>query len=144
VRLRYRHVNPFRRWAQPREMNASLEQNTIPSTQETPDQCRAIKFRNDTVCDVLNKFWNIIQPTPFQVSAVRRLTFEPGRKLLFVRKTGEGKSAVMLGSSTLPPWGGGGGGVTIVIVPLQGLGTGGPGNLSIPIRFYYRIRELNF
>jgi hypothetical protein len=22
--------------------------------------------------------------------------------------------------------------------------TGGPGNLSIPIRFYYRIRELNF
>jgi hypothetical protein len=22
--------------------------------------------------------------------------------------------------------------------------SGGPGNLSIPIRFYYRIRELNF
>jgi hypothetical protein len=25
-----------------------------------------------------------------------------------------------------------------------GADQGGPGNLSIPIRFYYRIRELNF
>jgi superfamily II DNA helicase RecQ len=62
------------------------------------------------------KIWNITSPKPFQVEAITCLCFLTERRLYLVRKTGDGKSAVILASATILR------GITLVLVPLLGLG----------------------
>jgi superfamily II DNA helicase RecQ len=68
------------------------------------------------ITHVMDKVWGIKTPRYFQVEAVARLVFDPNTCLYLIRKTGEGKSAVVLTSSTLLR------GITLVVVPLLGLG----------------------
>jgi hypothetical protein len=50
---------------------------------------------------MMAKVWDISSPRELQVEAVVRLVFETNPCLFLIRKTGEGKSAVVLTSSTL-------------------------------------------
>ena len=62
------------------------------------------------------EIWNIPSPKPYQVEAISCLCFSTKRRLYLVRKTGDGKSAVVLASATILR------GITLVLVPLLGLG----------------------
>jgi superfamily II DNA helicase RecQ len=93
----------------------SIDLTTIdsqPSTAQEPptDRQRAV------ITHVMENVWGISAPRDFQVEAVARLVFEPKTCLFLIRKTGEGKSAVVLTSATLLR------GITLVVVPLLGLG----------------------
>jgi superfamily II DNA helicase RecQ len=68
------------------------------------------------ITHVMAKVWGITSPRYFQVEAIARLVFEPQTCIYLIRKTGEGKSAVVTTSSTLLR------GITLVVVPLLGLG----------------------
>jgi superfamily II DNA helicase RecQ len=68
------------------------------------------------ITNVMEKVWGISSPREFHVEAVTRLLFEPRTYLFLIRKTGEGKLAVVLTSATLLR------GITLVVVPLLGLG----------------------
>jgi superfamily II DNA helicase RecQ len=62
------------------------------------------------------KVWGILPPREFQVSAIAQLVFYPKTCLFLIRKTGEGKSAVVFTLATLLC------GICLVVVPLLGLG----------------------
>jgi superfamily II DNA helicase RecQ len=82
-----------------------------PTAREQPtDRQRAV------IIEVMKTVWGISSPREFQVEAVARLVFEPKTCLYLIRKTGEGKSAVVLSAATLLR------GITLVVVPLLGLG----------------------
>jgi superfamily II DNA helicase RecQ len=63
---------------------------------------------------VIENVWGILAPREFQVEVVVTLVFEPKTCLFLIRKTGEGKLAVVLTLATLLQ------GITLVVVPLLG------------------------
>jgi hypothetical protein len=71
-----------------------------PTAREPPtDRQRAV------IIEVMKTVWGISSPPrdEFQVvEAVARLVFEPNTCLFLIRKTGEGKLAVVLTAATLP------------------------------------------
>jgi superfamily II DNA helicase RecQ len=66
---------------------------------------------------MLSAVWNIESPREYQIKAIFYMVFLRVRMLYLIRKTGEGKSLVLLGMATML-WG-----VTICLVPLRGLGS---------------------
>jgi superfamily II DNA helicase RecQ len=81
----------------------------LPLPAPTPPQRRII----NRVLEI----WNIPSPKPYQLEAISCLCFSNKRRLYLVRKTGDGKSAVVLASATILQ------GITLVlVVPLLGLG----------------------
>ena len=68
------------------------------------------------IITMLRHVWGVAEPRPYQVDMIFHLVF---RKvfLVLVRKCGEGKSLVMLGMATMLK------GITVVMVPLIGLGS---------------------
>jgi hypothetical protein len=87
-----------------------LTTNDSTAPQPPTDRQRGV------ITHVMEKVWGISSPREFQVEAVTRLVFEPRTCLFLIRKTGEGKLAVVLTSATLLR------GITLVVVPLLGLG----------------------
>jgi superfamily II DNA helicase RecQ len=95
----------------PLPTDLSLDSAEPPATRLPPTaRQRAVIIR------VMANVWGISSPREFQIEAVARLVFEPKTCLFLIRKTGEGKSAVVLTASTLLR------GITLVVVPLLGLG----------------------
>jgi superfamily II DNA helicase RecQ len=68
------------------------------------------------IVHVMAKVWGILSPREFQVRAIGQLVFHPKTCLYLIRKTGEGKSVVVLTSATPLR------GITLVVVSLLGLG----------------------
>jgi hypothetical protein len=68
------------------------------------------------ITHIMEKVWGILASRDSQVEVVARLVFEPKTCIYLIRKTGEGKSMVVLTSATLLR------GITLVVVPLLGLG----------------------
>jgi superfamily II DNA helicase RecQ len=66
---------------------------------------------------MLSAVWKIENPREYQIKAIFYLVFLRVRMLYLIRKTGEGKSLVLLGTATMLR------GVTICLVPLLGLGS---------------------
>jgi superfamily II DNA helicase RecQ len=66
---------------------------------------------------MLSSVWNIENPREYQVKAIFYMVFLRVRMLYLIRKTGEGKSLVLLGMATMLR------GVTVCLVPLLGLGS---------------------
>jgi superfamily II DNA helicase RecQ len=66
---------------------------------------------------MLSAVWQISNPREYQVKAIFYLVFLRLRMLYLIRKTGEGKSLVLLGMATMLR------GVTVCLVPLLGLGS---------------------
>jgi superfamily II DNA helicase RecQ len=64
---------------------------------------------------MLSAVWNIKNPREYQIKAIFYLVFLRVRMMYLIRKTGEGKSLVLLGMATMLR------GVTIYLVPLLGL-----------------------
>jgi superfamily II DNA helicase RecQ len=64
---------------------------------------------------MLSAVWKIENPREYQIKAIFYLVFLRVRMLYLIRKTGEGKSLVLLGTATMLR------GVTICLVPLLGL-----------------------
>jgi hypothetical protein len=62
------------------------------------------------------KAWGILSPWEYQVRAIAQLVFYPKTCLFLIRKTGEGKSAVVLTLAMLLH------GICLVVAPLLGLG----------------------
>jgi superfamily II DNA helicase RecQ len=92
---------------------ASVQRSLVPPsnhTDPTTDRQRQL------VTHIMLQVWGILAPRHFQVEAVSRLVFHSKTCLFLIRKTGEGKSAVVLTSTTLLQ------GITLVVVPLLGLG----------------------
>jgi superfamily II DNA helicase RecQ len=90
-----------------------LTTNVSPtSTAQQPPTSR----QQAVIKDVMEKVWGILAPRDFQVEAVASLLFQRNTCLFLIRKTSEGKSAVVLTSATLLR------GITLVVVPLLGLG----------------------
>jgi hypothetical protein len=95
----------------PIPIDLSVHSPEPPATRLPPTaRQRAVIIR------VMANVWGISSPREFQIEAVARLVFEPKTCLFLIRKTGEGKSAVVLTASTLLR------GITLVVVPLLGLG----------------------
>jgi hypothetical protein len=66
---------------------------------------------------MLSSVWKIENLREYQIKAIFYLVFIRVRMLYLIRKTGEGKSLVLLGTATMLR------GVTICLVPLLGLGS---------------------
>eukprot|EP00956_Cyclotella_meneghiniana_P045819 scaffold386239_cov215-Cyclotella_meneghiniana.AAC.1 len=66
---------------------------------------------------MLKDVWGIQEPRGYQVTAIFYMAFLKTRLMYLIRKTGEGKSLVLLGTSTILR------GVTVCLVPLLGLGS---------------------
>eukprot|EP00956_Cyclotella_meneghiniana_P020359 scaffold35768_cov46-Cyclotella_meneghiniana.AAC.2 len=71
----------------------------------------------DTIEWMLREVWGITEPRPYQVKSIFYLAFLKMSMLYLIRKTGEGKSLVLLGTATILR------GVTVCLVPLLGLGS---------------------
>ena len=69
------------------------------------------------ITDCLNTVWKVTNPRPFQIEAINCIVTRRTRFMFLLRKTGEGKSLVITGSATMLR------GVTVVMVPLIGLGS---------------------
>jgi hypothetical protein len=78
-------VNPFN------YLHTDIRQPLTPST----DCQRAV------IIHVMNLVWGISSPNEFELEVVARLVFVPKTCLFLIRKTGEGKSAIVLTSLTL-------------------------------------------
>eukprot|EP00956_Cyclotella_meneghiniana_P004344 scaffold5306_cov67-Cyclotella_meneghiniana.AAC.16 len=73
-------------------------------------------------------------PRPFQIEAINHLAFNDDSSLVLIRRTADGKSLVPLTVSAMR------GGVTLVLVPLHGLGSDQVDKASVPdqgIEAYY-------
>ena len=66
--------------------------------------------------DVLSSTWGLPSAKQWQVDAIRVLWLYDDPRVLLVRRTGDGKSAVVFGAATLL------GGISLLVVPLIGLG----------------------
>ena len=76
---------------------------------------------------MLNDVWGIQEPREYQVAAIFYMAFLKTRLMYLVRKTGEGKSLVLLGTASILR------GVTVCLVPLLGLGSSHASNsISVP------------
>jgi superfamily II DNA helicase RecQ len=77
--------------------------------------------QNEVVRTMLAEELNLISPRPFQVDVIREAVF-PSQAgpphILMVQKTGEGKSAVIMGALLMLR------GLALIIVPLLSIGTG--------------------
>jgi superfamily II DNA helicase RecQ len=106
----------------PTAITASQGPNNPPALDPTstiliPDPCQALtECQRKIVHHVMTEVWGILEPREFQVQAIIRLVFQPKTCLFLIRKTGEGKSAVVLTAAMLLR------GITLVVVPLLGLG----------------------
>jgi superfamily II DNA helicase RecQ len=72
--------------------------------------------RTSVINSMLKEVWGVDSPHSWQTEAVHELAFGDEVCLLLVRKTGDGKTNVLLGAATLL------GGVSLCVVPLLGLG----------------------
>jgi superfamily II DNA helicase RecQ len=66
---------------------------------------------------MLSSVWKIDNPREYQIKAIFYLVFLRVRMMYLIRKTGEGKSLVLLGTATMLR------GVNVCLVPLLGLGS---------------------
>jgi hypothetical protein len=73
--------------------------------------------RRDIIINTMKKVWKIDCPREFQIQAIYLMVYCREQVLYLIRKTGEGKSIVFLTIATLLR------GITIVLVPLIGLGS---------------------
>ena len=95
-----------------------------------------------TIRQVLSSVWGHPEARPWQVAAISDLCFAASPpRLLLVRRTGDGKSAVIFGAATLLK------GVSIVVVPLLGLGVDLVGRVNSGARpsarvFAFHLDEL--
>ena len=71
----------------------------------------------DTIKLMLKDVWGIEEARTYQVKAIFYMAFLKTKLMYLIRKTGEGKSLVLLGSATILR------GVTVCLVPLLGLGS---------------------
>ena len=74
---------------------------------------RHVTIIKDTIKDV----YGFDNPGPFQIEAINHLAFNDDSSVVLIRRTADGKSLVPLTVSVLR------GGVTLVLVPLHGLGS---------------------
>ena len=66
---------------------------------------------------VLSLVWKVLEPRLFQIYVLYYMVFLSKQLIYLIRKTGEGKSMIILGAATMRR------GVTVVLVPLIGLGS---------------------
>ena len=76
-----------------------------------PDRWREV------IVAMLSFVWSVLEPRIFQVFALYYMVFLSNQLIYLIRKTGEGKSMIILGAATMRR------GVTVVLVPLIGLGS---------------------
>eukprot|EP00956_Cyclotella_meneghiniana_P040737 scaffold203534_cov92-Cyclotella_meneghiniana.AAC.1 len=84
--------------------------------------------------EAIKDVYGFDNPRPFQIEAINHLAFNDDSSLVLIRRTADGKSLVPLTVSVLR------GGVTLVLVPLHGLGSDQVDKASVPehgIEAYY-------
>eukprot|EP00956_Cyclotella_meneghiniana_P015563 scaffold23905_cov26-Cyclotella_meneghiniana.AAC.2 len=84
--------------------------------------------------DAIKDVYGFDNPGPFQIKAINHLAFNDDSSLVLIRRTADGKSLVPLTVSVLR------GGVTLVLVPLHGLGSDQVDKATVPehgIEAYY-------
>ena len=103
------------------EFTPIIPLNEIPSNN--------VKIIKEAIADV----YGFNDPRPFQIEAINHLAFEES-SLVLIRRTADGKSLVPLTVSALR------GGVTLILVPLHGLGSDQVDKATVPehgIEAYY-------
>jgi superfamily II DNA helicase RecQ len=88
-----------------------------PSYSDYPPEPSVPAEQYNAILLMLSAVWKIENPREYQIKAIFYLVFLRIRMLYLIRKTGEGKSLVLLGAATMLC------GVTICLVPLLGLGS---------------------
>lgn len=86
-------------------------------TETFPSEIKISTERRRIICACIEQVFKIKSPRDFQVFAVYCMVFLSSQVLYLIRKTGEGKSLVVLTTAAMLR------GVTIVFVPLIGLGS---------------------
>ena len=108
--------------------DASSEFTRILPLEEIPSQ--HVEIIKDAIQDV----YGFSDPRPFQIEAINHLAFDVDSSLVLVRRTADGKSLVPLTVSVLRR------GITLVLVPLHGLGSDQVDKATVPahgIEAYY-------
>ena len=73
-------------------------------------------YVSSAIRNVLSLTWGCTTPRPYQIKAIYHLVYTKMDMMYLIRKTGEGKSLVLQGMASMLK------GVTVVMVPLLGLG----------------------
>ena len=93
----------------------------------------------EIIKDAIKDVYGFADPRPFQIEAINHLAFGDNSSLVLVRRTADGKSLVPLTVSILR------GGITLVLVPLHGLGSDQVDKATVPCtRSPYYANEHKF
>ena len=87
---------------------------------EIPD--KQVEIIKEAIEDV----YGFDHPRPFQIEAINHLAFDDASSLVLIRRTADGKSLVPLTVSVLR------GGITLILVPLHGLGSDQVDKATVP------------